>query len=125
ACISDSSVALYSSPGSRRRTDKSMRPGHTTRPLASMIRFSCQPSGGLPTPTTLPAARYSVCTPSTLLRGSIRRPLRISIFIEKQERRGNRGHRGRREEHAGLLGSRLASFAKSLSLFSLCPLRPL
>ena len=37
ASISDSSVALYSKPGSRRRADRSISPGATTRPVASIV----------------------------------------------------------------------------------------
>ncbi len=80
AAISEASVALYSSPGSRRRAERSIRPGHTTMPAASMIRLACQPSGAAPTAATLPAAMYSADTRSMPCRGSIRRPLRISIF---------------------------------------------
>ena len=45
AFISDSSVALYSKPGSRRRADKSINPGATTRPFASSVRLALHPAG--------------------------------------------------------------------------------
>ena len=43
AAISDSSVALYSKPGSRSRAETSMRPGATTSPRASMTRLGVPP----------------------------------------------------------------------------------
>ena len=45
AAISDSSVALYSKPGSRRRAERSTRPGQTTRPVASMVPSARKPVG--------------------------------------------------------------------------------
>jgi hypothetical protein len=44
AFISDSSVALYSKPGSRSRAERSMKPGQTTKPLASMTLSALPPS---------------------------------------------------------------------------------
>ncbi len=54
AAISDSSVALYSRPGSRSRADTSTSPGATTSPFASITRFGCQPEGAAPIATILP-----------------------------------------------------------------------
>ena len=56
ACISVSSVAMYSRPGSRRRTDRSTRPGQTIRPLASITWLAWKSRGIWPTPTIWLAA---------------------------------------------------------------------
>jgi len=52
----DSSVAMYSKPGSRSRAARSTSPGQTTRPVASITRFAPKPLGGSPMATILPAA---------------------------------------------------------------------
>ena len=80
AAISDSSVALYSKPGSRNRAARSMKPGQTILFAASITRLALNPSGALPTPTTFPAAMNKSCWPSILLAGSIRRPFLMWIF---------------------------------------------
>ena len=81
ACISDSRVALYSKPGSRNRTETSISPGQTIKPLASSTRSARQPSGASPFASTFPAAMNSDVLPSTAFFGSMTLPLRISIFI--------------------------------------------
>jgi hypothetical protein len=47
---------LYSNPGSRKRAERSIKPGHTTSPLASIVRLALQPVGGEPMAATLPAS---------------------------------------------------------------------
>ncbi len=84
AAISDSSVALYSNPGSRRHADRSMSPGATTQPLASIVRLALHPAGAVPIAATLPAAMNSVAARSIPCFGSISRPFLISIFIGAQ-----------------------------------------
>src|SRR5207244_2373893 len=83
ASTSDSSVALYSNPGSRRRAEQSMRPGQTTSPRASIARCVCQPGGVPPIAATLPAAMKSDVTRSIPCAGSIRRPFFTSIFMTR------------------------------------------
>src|SRR5438876_4073290 len=85
ACISDSRVALYSNPGSRNRTETSISPGQTIKPLASSTRSARQPSGASPFASTFPAATNSDVLPSTSFFGSMTLPLRISIFIAKRQ----------------------------------------
>src|SRR5690606_32200038 len=81
ASISDSSVARYSKPGSRSRAARSMSPGQTTRPVASMTRSASKPSGAWPWATMRPLAMNRSVTVSSWFAGSITRPLAIWIFI--------------------------------------------
>src|SRR4029453_11240243 len=75
-----SRVALYSKPGSRNRADRSMKPGATMHPFASIVRLALQPAGACPIAATFPATTNSDVARSTPCFGSIRRPFLISIF---------------------------------------------
>ena len=73
ACISDSSEALYSKPGSRRRADRSTSPGDTTRPVPSMVRAGRKPWGAAPTAMMRPSATCRSACMSSFTQGSTRR----------------------------------------------------
>jgi hypothetical protein len=77
AAISLSSMPSCSWPGSRRRADRSTRPGATMQPPASSVRLGLKPSGTLPRPMIRPAASATSQISSKLRPGSMTRPLRI------------------------------------------------
>src|SRR5258706_5392704 len=76
ASISDSSVALYSWPGSRSRAERSMKPGETTRPFASITRSAFSPFPS----EIFPSTTHTSPTASRPLAGSITRPPFIWSF---------------------------------------------
>ena len=74
AAISLSSMPSCSWPGSRSRTARSTRPGATTSPDASMVRFAWKSGFAGPIETMRPAAMAMSAFSSRPEAGSITRP---------------------------------------------------
>ena len=74
AAISLSSMRACSWPGSRKRTDKSTKPGATMQPLASMVRLGAKSLATAPMAMMRPAAMATSARSSRPLAGSTTRP---------------------------------------------------
>ena len=73
-------VSLYSYPGSLKCTCRSISPGITKHPAASII-LSASSLISLSTLRIIPSSNKISLTSSVLLAGSITRPFLISVFI--------------------------------------------
>src|SRR5438067_91244 len=93
AFISDSSVALYSKPGSRKRADRSIKPGATTCPLASIVRLAVHPAGAWPIAAILPAA-----TKSEVAAGKPFAHVVMDLYSHRLHRRGQQRFRSDRAD---------------------------
>src|SRR5689334_317502 len=80
ACAPVSIVSACSMPGSRRCTCMSMKPGATTRPVASKISLPAK-SRPTPTPAMFPSSTATSATESNPDAGSITRPFLIRSLV--------------------------------------------